>query len=151
MCLTVDQSGGIYMYMYVITHTAYTLRFGQYNTAINLQQLGLYHTHAFLFIRVLLHALLPLIRSYSLTFEVIHLQHLQCSMFLVHIKSISQYPPGGGWVVMEPIVPAGLFGLVSGRALPLELMTFDRRNTNPTSHTIPLLDTFHYSSDIVEG
>ena len=53
--------------------------------------------------------------------------------------------------MMEPIVPAGLFGLVSGRVLTLELRDFAERNTNPTSHSLPLLDIFHYSSDIVEG
>ncbi|MCG8625496.1 MAG: hypothetical protein MJE68_26300 [Proteobacteria bacterium] len=72
-------------------------------------------------------------------------------MFPPLIKSTSQYPPGGGWVVMEPIVPAGLFGLVSDRVLTLELMTFIARNTNPSSHILPLLNIFHYSSDIAEG
>ena len=86
-----------------------------------------------------------------LTFEIIHLQHLQCSMFPPKIKSSSQYPPRGAQVVMEPIVPVGLFGLVSGRVLTPELITFAVRNTNPTSHIIPPLDIFHYSSDIVEG
>ena len=54
-------------------------------------------------------------------------------------------------MMMEPIVPAGLFALVSGKVLPLELITFVKRNTNPISHTTPPLDIFHYSSDIVEG
>ena len=54
-------------------------------------------------------------------------------------------------MMMEPIVPAGLFPLVSGRVLPLELSTFAERNTNPMCHTNPQLDIFHYSSDIVEG
>ena len=69
-----------------------------------------------------------------LTFEIIHLQHLQCSIFFPHIKCISQDPPGGGWMMMEPIVQAGLFMLVSGRVLPLELIIFAVRNTNPISH-----------------
>ena len=104
----------------------------------------------------LLRAQLPRRLWYSnrLTFEVIHLQHLQCSMFPPIIKYTSQYPPGRGWVVMEPIVPAGLFGFVSGRVLTHQLFTFaipSRRNTNPISHTLPPLDIFHYSSDIVEG
>jgi hypothetical protein len=72
-------------------------------------------------------------------------------MFSPIIKSTSQYLPGGGRVVMEPIVPAGLFVLVSGRVLTLELTTFAGRNTNPISHILPPLDIFHYSSDIVEG
>ena len=54
-------------------------------------------------------------------------------------------------MVMEPIVPVGLFGLVSGRVLTPELREFAVINTNPTSHILPLLDIFHYSSDIVEG
>ena len=54
-------------------------------------------------------------------------------------------------MIMEPIVPAGLFPLVSGRVLPPELSMFVIRNTNPKCHTLPPLDIFHYSSDIVEG
>ena len=54
-------------------------------------------------------------------------------------------------MIMEPIVPAGLFALVSGRVLPLELIIFADRNTNTNCHILPLLDIFHYSSDIVEG
>ena len=54
-------------------------------------------------------------------------------------------------MVMEPIVPAGLFGFISSRVLTLELKKFAGRNTNPFSHIPPLLDIFHYSSDIVEG
>ena len=54
-------------------------------------------------------------------------------------------------MMTEPIVPVGLFQLVSGRVLPPELSTFAGRNTNPTYHTLPLLDIFQYSSDIVEG
>ena len=54
-------------------------------------------------------------------------------------------------MVMEPIVPAGSFGLISGRVLTLELTIFAERNTNPISHILPPLDIFHYSSDIVEG
>ena len=53
--------------------------------------------------------------------------------------------------MMEPIVPAGSFELVNGRALTLELKTFAVRNTNPSSDILPLLDIFHYSSDIVTG
>ena len=53
--------------------------------------------------------------------------------------------------MMDPIVPAGLFVLVRGRVLTPELITFADRNTNPTSHHLPLVDIFHYSSDIVEG
>ena len=53
--------------------------------------------------------------------------------------------------MMEPIVQAGLFVLVSGRVLPPELSIFADRNTNPTSHILPPLDIFHYSNDIVEG
>ena len=54
-------------------------------------------------------------------------------------------------MIMEPIVPVGLFALVSGKVLTLELNTFAGRNTNPSSHITPPLDIFHYSSDIVEG
>ena len=53
--------------------------------------------------------------------------------------------------MMEPIVPVSLFALVSARVLPPELSMFAERNTNPTSHNLPLLDIFHYSNDIVEG
>ena len=53
--------------------------------------------------------------------------------------------------MLDPIVPAGLFVLVSGRVLTLELNPFAVRNTNPISHNHPILDIFHYSSDIVEG
>ena len=54
-------------------------------------------------------------------------------------------------MMMEPVVPVGLFALVSGKVLTAELKTFAGRNTNPISHTPPPLDIFHYSSDIVEG
>ena len=54
-------------------------------------------------------------------------------------------------MMMEPIVPVSLFALASGRVLPPELNTFVIRNTNPRCHILPLLDIFHYSSDIVEG
>ena len=54
-------------------------------------------------------------------------------------------------MMMEPIVPAGSFELVNGRALTLELKMFAVRNTNRISYQLPLLDSFHYSSDIVEG
>ena len=129
---TMEQSGGIH----VITHTAYTLRLDQISGN-----------------RVITCSVTQetVVSSNRLTFEVIHLQHLQCSMLAPIIKSTSQYPPGGGWMVMEPIVPAGLFGLVSGRVLTLEINTFAARNTNPNSHILPLLDISHYSSDIVEG
>ena len=54
-------------------------------------------------------------------------------------------------MMMEPIVPVGLFALVSGKVPTAELKTFAARNTNPISHTLQLPDTFHYISDIVEG
>ena len=54
-------------------------------------------------------------------------------------------------MIMEPIVPVDLFPLVNGRVLPPELNTFVDRNINPTCHTNPLPDIFHYSSNIIEG
>ena len=54
-------------------------------------------------------------------------------------------------MMMEPTVPAGLFVLVNGRVLNPELMMYAVRNSNPNSYILPLLDIFHYSSDIVKG
>ena len=54
-------------------------------------------------------------------------------------------------MMMKPIVPVGLFVLVSGRVMTLELTIYAARNTNPNSYRLPLLDIFHYSSDIVKS